>query len=75
MNAYRQRKPGGMITSVYMDVNGQCTRKDKKSEVEVRVMDWYHNRLHILNLLLGRFPLQMCHTGSIDVLSHPYIFS
>ena len=36
---------------------------------------WYHDRFHMLNLVMDCFNVQMCHTGSIDVLSHPDIFS
>ena len=35
-----------MITSVDINVSGHCTRKDKQSEVEVRMMD--NNRKRFL---------------------------
>ena len=36
---------------------------------------WYHDRLHMLNIVTDCFDLQMLHTVSIDVISHPNIFS
>ena len=33
----------------------------------------YHNSFHMLNLVPYDFYLQIWHTGSIDVLSHPNI--
>ena len=36
---------------------------------------WYHDRFHILDLLVDCFSLQIWHTGSINVLIYPDIFS
>ena len=36
---------------------------------------WYYDRFHMLDLVVDCFILKMWHTGSIDFLSHPYIFS
>ena len=35
----------------------------------------YHDRFHMLNIMTECFALQVCHTGSIDVLRHTNIFS
>ena len=35
----------------------------------------YHDRLHMMDLVAYFFTLQMCQTGSIDVMSHPDIIS
>ena len=35
---------------------------------------WYHDRLHMLDIVTGCFGSQMWHTGYIDVFSHPNIF-
>ena len=36
---------------------------------------WYYDRIHIMNLVVDCFSLQICHTGFIYVLSHTNIFS
>ena len=36
---------------------------------------WYHNRLHMPNLVPDHFAFKMWHTASIDMLIHPNIFS
>ena len=38
INAAHQIQIGGTITSVYIKVNGNCTQKDKHSEVEIVIM-------------------------------------
>ena len=39
INATHQRQPGETITAVYINVNGHFKRKNKKSEVEVGMVD------------------------------------
>ena len=46
INADHQRKHGGEITAVGINVNGKWTWKDKKSEVEVGIME--NNRKRFL---------------------------
>ena len=36
---------------------------------------WYYDRIYMMDLVVECFDLQICHTGSIYVLSHPNIFS
>ena len=40
---------------------------------DILVDTCYHNRYHMLNPVQNYFALQMWHTGSIYVLSHPYV--